>query len=632
MVRMIPIIILKWKLRGSMLLVRLGIPDTFEAPSMADDGSSKQSWSLRALSESSVACTTGDYAMQNVIFQMGLRLLAPGGMQIRQLKTWILQCHACYTLTPELGRDFCPKCGNGGTLRKGAVTIGENGTIVFHYEGPKDAITKNLVPTASKVSSSQFQEEPYTYGVELHGLAQSFIREGGVARFRSDPWNTKNDAEEGSDNLTYVRYNLSVTSQEVSYVFRITNHSFFSILRIDNNGQLKRSTWLQARKLKVRTFPDDACGGYNLCGANALCDRDNSPNCRCVTGFQPRDEESWGFHDWTGGCVRKTPLNCFGDRFVRLIEMKLPDASESIVDRRIRLKECRDKCLGNCNCTAYANTDMQNGGSGCVIWVGGLLDLRKNNFAGQDLYVRLEAADAAAAEATKHTKMSTIVLVLIIGVGVVLLLVGFVTVVLVCCWKRKKRPTRAAEAAPIGILGTLLDGQAIAVKRLLKSSARGIQGFTNEVQLITSVQHINLVQVLGYCFEGDEMLIVFEFLENSSLDTYIFGYCQMWRNWKEGKGLEMVDPVIVDSSSTPEEVLRCVQIGLLCVQDSAEDRPAMSSVILMLTSERTQMDQPRPPGFCVLRSRFEIGSSSTNQPNQGTWTVPEVTNSLIEGR
>lgn len=53
--------------------------------SHADDNSSEQSWTLRSLSESSVACITSDYAMQNVILQMGLRLLAPGGMQIREL-------------------------------------------------------------------------------------------------------------------------------------------------------------------------------------------------------------------------------------------------------------------------------------------------------------------------------------------------------------------------------------------------------------------------------------------------------------------------------------------------------------------------------------------------------------------
>ncbi|KAL9255835.1 RNA-binding NOB1-like protein [Drosera capensis] len=96
-----------------------------------EDGvSSEQSWTINSLSESSVACITGDFAMQNVILQMGLRLVAPGGLQIRELHRWILKCHACLTVTPEIGRIFCPKCGNGGTLRKVAVTVGENGMVL----------------------------------------------------------------------------------------------------------------------------------------------------------------------------------------------------------------------------------------------------------------------------------------------------------------------------------------------------------------------------------------------------------------------------------------------------------------------------------------------------------------------
>ncbi|BAT73091.1 uncharacterized protein HKW66_Vig0014350 [Vigna angularis] len=98
--------------------------------SYADDDGSEQSWMVRSLSESSVACVTGDFAMQNVLLQMGLRLRAPGGTQIHQLHRWILKCHACYTVTAEIGRIFCPKCGNGGTLRKVAVTVNENGIVV----------------------------------------------------------------------------------------------------------------------------------------------------------------------------------------------------------------------------------------------------------------------------------------------------------------------------------------------------------------------------------------------------------------------------------------------------------------------------------------------------------------------
>ncbi|KAH7513953.1 hypothetical protein FEM48_Zijuj11G0037500 [Ziziphus jujuba var. spinosa] len=137
------------------------ISDSVDASNEEDDDNSEQSWMLRSLSESTVACITGDYAMQNVLLQMGLRLVAPGGMQIRQLHRWILKCHACYTVTAEIGRIFCPKCGNGGTLRKVAVTVGENGIILADRrpritlrgtkfslplpQGGRDAVTKNPI-------------------------------------------------------------------------------------------------------------------------------------------------------------------------------------------------------------------------------------------------------------------------------------------------------------------------------------------------------------------------------------------------------------------------------------------------------------------------------------------------------
>ncbi|KAL0371775.1 UNVERIFIED_CONTAM: RNA-binding NOB1-like protein [Sesamum calycinum] len=126
-----------------------------------DEMSSEQSWTLRSLSESSVACVTSDFAMQNVLLQMGLRLLAPGGMQIRELHRWVLKCHACSKVTTETSRIFCPKCGNGGTLRKVAVTVNENGVVLAGRrprislrgtkfslplpQGGRDAVTKNPI-------------------------------------------------------------------------------------------------------------------------------------------------------------------------------------------------------------------------------------------------------------------------------------------------------------------------------------------------------------------------------------------------------------------------------------------------------------------------------------------------------
>ncbi|CAA7040363.1 unnamed protein product [Microthlaspi erraticum] len=135
----------------------------------------------------------------------------------------------------------------------------------------------------------------FTFGVERHGLVQSFIRQKGVPTFRDGPWNTITDGKIG-ENLTYATYSILVTEDEASYFFRLTNDSFFSILRLDYGGRLKQSTWIpKALKPKEHTIPEDMCGWYNKCGANALCGRDASrENCDCLPGFKPRPR-SMGF-------------------------------------------------------------------------------------------------------------------------------------------------------------------------------------------------------------------------------------------------------------------------------------------------------------------------------------------------
>ena len=58
----------------------------------------------------------------------------------------------------------------------------------------------------------------------------------------------------------------------------------------------------------------------------------------------------------------------------------------------MNLEECRVKCLNNCSCTAYSNSDLNDGGSGYTIWYGDLIDIRQIPFGGQGLYIRMLAS------------------------------------------------------------------------------------------------------------------------------------------------------------------------------------------------------------------------------------------------
>lgn len=120
--------------------------------------------------------------------------------------------------------------------------------------------------------------------------------------------------------------------------------------------------------------------------------------------------------------------------------------------------------------------------------------------------------------------------------------------------------------------------------------------------------------------------ISFIFKTNIFYDFKIMNQCcQAWTLWNDGKALKLVDTSIAMNSRNKSQIIRCIQVGLLCVQDNPEDRPHMSEAILMLNSLNMILPQPR-------QTVYFGNKAFSNMESTSSCTVCDTSITVIEPR
>ncbi|XP_059431513.1 G-type lectin S-receptor-like serine/threonine-protein kinase At4g27290 [Corylus avellana] len=437
---------------------------------------------------------------------------------------------------------------------------------------PEMKLGWNLVTGLDRfISSWKSTEDPaqgeYSVHIDHRGLPQRVNMKGNSTKTRAGSWNGVGfTGHQGLRPNTVFDYEFVLNEKEVYFEFKLFNTSVFTRFVINPTGVAQRFTWNDRKQIWESFFTSEAdqCENYGLCGGNATCNINKSPVCACLEGFLPQFQKDWDSADWSDGCVRRTPLECNDtDGFLMRTGLKLPDTSASWYNKSMTLQECKGMCLKNCSCTAYASLNISEGGSGCVLWFGSLIDIREYSEGGQDLHVRMAKSELALLEKQRHSNKKKLVGII---VGSALLVVGMIIVGLVSyIWKKKlKNPglvlgiqrkdydnEGGKEDMELAILfdlaviinatnnfsnnnklgeggfgpvykGTLPEGKDIAVKRLSKNSGQGLNELKNEVILIAKLQHRNLVKLLGCCIQENENMLIYEYMPNKSLDSFIF--------------------------------------------------------------------------------------------------------------
>ncbi|CAN6702114.1 unnamed protein product [Malus baccata var. baccata] len=272
-----------------------------------------------------------------------------------------------------------------------------------------------------------------------------------------------------NENESYFTY--SPNNPKIVFGGLMSASGQIQLLRMENSKQWNLF-WSQPRQ----------CAVYASCGAFSSCKPTSFNYCKCLKGFVPNRQSDWDLQIYSGGCSRRTSVKCgnaTGDGFLKANSESLPDNRqyEGVIKPSLLIA------------IVSTITGLIVVVFGCFLWkktTGKKREHKKNYKDDAELPIFGLRAIAAAknnfAEANK------------LGEG------GF---------------------GPV-YKGILAENQEVAIKRLSKKSGQGHEEFMNELKLIAKLQHTNLVRLLGCCLEDEEMILVYEYMPNRSLDKLLF--------------------------------------------------------------------------------------------------------------
>ncbi|XP_009350305.3 receptor-like serine/threonine-protein kinase SD1-8 [Pyrus x bretschneideri] len=677
----------------------------------------------------------------------------------------------------------------------------------FHH--PSDTLLPSMKLSLNKITGQQSRltswaalDDPqpgmFSAGIDPKVPLQLIIWKGNATYWRSA-------VQFGKEVKRYLRnqsggflsYNFD--ANEIDLTFGVSNSSLKPRVVLSPTGELNLQLWTEFDTIKTWfkawEEPINKCDFYAACGPYGACDKNSDPlssQCKCLKGFRTELHKQSAQGDWPGGCVPEKPLTCDkGEGFEKFEKMKLPD--HAIILGNMSTSECESECLRNCSCTAYAYSNVIEGGTvKCLTWLDDLMDLVENHWLGQTMYIRVHRSDQGG---KGHVdKLSLVIPIASTTSGLLTIIFGYLlwTKILrnegsvgrsisesirnFSLRGRKNDPelplfslrsiaaatNNFSETNKLGeggfgpvYKGILIANEEVAIKRLSKKSGQGHQEFMNELKLIAKLQHTNLVRLLGCCIEEEEMILIYEYMPNRSLDKFLFdssektkldwrtrfrilegvaqgvlyihkysrlkiihkdlkasnvlldgtmkpkisnfgmakifgmdqteantnrvvgtfGYMSpeyalygrfsekldvfsfgvllleivsgkrnsafhdsedpltlagwAWKLWQEGRGIEVIDESLRETCQR-DEALRCIHVGLLCVQEAPADRPTMSSVICMMQgNEATSLPPFKEPAFVIHKSACAVGSS---RQTPASFSNNELTVSLPEGR